>query len=233
MRDVVLLALWLLPSSSLKRRLLAALGHAVHPSAGAGPNLVWKVRRLDLAAGSDLGRYNIFKHLEHVDMGPQTALGRFNQFSAHPAYAQVYDRAGVVVLAECSKITSRHQLDCSGGVYLGRFSSIAGKQTLVMSHSIDFRRDAQAAYPVHIGDYGFVGTRCLVLGGAELPARSILAGGSVLTRARAGEVREPGVWAGNPATRRSSVDGKWFGRSRRSTQRIYDPVSGTIVEDAF
>ncbi|MFU8946824.1 acyltransferase [Mycetocola zhadangensis] len=114
---------------------------------------------------------------------------------------------------------------------IGAYAAFAGHDSRVLSHSVDLARDAQVAYPVIIGERSFVGTRSLLLGGAVLPPRSILAAGSVLTR-RA-DVGEPGLWAGAPAKFKGPVNGAWFTRSRMSTSRVYVPETDQTVEDAI
>jgi acetyltransferase-like isoleucine patch superfamily enzyme len=41
----------------------------------------------------------------------------------------------------------------------------------------------QHSEPIEIGDYCFVSTRCVMLGGGRLPSQSVLAAGAVLTKA--------------------------------------------------
>ena len=128
-------------------------------------------------------------------------------------------------------ITSRHQLDCSGSITLGSFSSIASHETKILPHRTDLREDVQVAYHVVIGDRSFVGARCLILGGASLAANSVLTAGSVLTRSNS--VAESGLQAGVPAKFRGAVEGRWFSRSKTGTSRVFIPATGTTVEDAL
>jgi acetyltransferase-like isoleucine patch superfamily enzyme len=230
-RRLLVAFIWLLPASRTKNRMLAAVGHRVHPSAIARSNLVLGVTAFSMGEGSRIGRWNLIKDLRELSLGDGSMIGRLNVISSHPVYKRLYPDGAALVIGSHSFITSRHQFDCSGSLTLGDYSTIAGHQTRVLSHSIDVREDVQVAYPVRIGDRSFVGARCLILGGASLPSNSVLAAGSVLSRSR--EPGEPGLYAGVPAKHRGPVEGKWFTRSATGTSRVFIPATGETVEDAI
>ena len=234
MINLLRLLFWLAPPSPLKNRILSVLGHRIEPGARLSPCVVWKVRDFRVADGGMVRPLSVFKNLERVEIGRDALLGPFNLVSAHPVFAAVGLDAGCLLLDDGAFITSRHSIDCSGSVRLGRFSAIAGHGTTVLTHSIDLDEDAQAARPVAIGEYSFVGTNCLLLGGASVPARSVLAAGAVLPKDIDGP-REPGVWAGVPARRVSDVppDAAWFHRTSPATRDVIDPVSGMRRARAF
>ena len=230
-KDVLMAAVWLLPASVVKNRLLRSMGHDVHPTAIARSCVVVRVDRITMGPGSRLWRWNLIKNMRSVSLGEDASIGRLNVISAHPVYKRLYPDGAELTLESHAKITSRHQLDCSGSVLIGAYSSMAGHQTRVLSHSVDVRRDAQVAHPVRIGARSFVGARCLLLGGAVLPERSVLGAGSVLTKTR--EDAQPGLWAGVPATLRGPIDGKWFSRSATGTTSVYVPATGETIENAI
>lgn len=230
-RDVAVGALWLLPSGATKRTLLRRFGHDIDASAVAEPNVVWRVGRVRLAAGARLARFNIVKDLRSLELGEGARVGRMNRISTHPVYRTLLPSGARLVIGPHGGVTSRHTLDCSGGIHVGELALVAGQGSLLLSHALDLRRDAQTAAPIAIGARTFVSARCLVLGGARVPELSVVAAGAVVTRAR--EELRPGLYAGVPATRRSDVDGAWFERSQASTRRVYVPETGETVEDAF
>ncbi len=101
-----------------------------------------------------------------------------------------------MILGRSAGITSRHYIDCNGGVYIGDFSTIAGIRTQVLTHTIDIYENRQTVKPVKVGKYCFVGTGSILLPGSLLPDYSVLGAGSVLTRKNS----ESGcVYAGAPA----------------------------------
>ncbi|MET4705315.1 DapH/DapD/GlmU-related protein [Frigoribacterium sp. UYMn621] len=222
---------WILPAGHTKNHLLRRLGHFIHPSAIARSNIVLKVSRITMGPGSRIGKWNVIKDLRLVSIGASASIGRLNVISSHPVYKRLYPDGASLSVKSNAFITSRHQLDCSGSITLGSFSTIAGHETKILSHSIDVREDVQVAHPIIIGDRSFVGARCLILGGAFLPERSVLAAGSVLARSKS--AGEPGLYAGVPARFRGPVEGKWFGRTATGTSRVFIPATGKTVEDAL
>lgn len=230
-RDRLRTLVWLLPATRSKNAVLRALGHPVHPTARARCCLVLGVDVISMGPHSRIGQWNAFKGMKLVRLDEFASIGRLNVISAHPVFGRLYPEGARLSLASHSFVTSRHRLDCSGSVAVGSYAGVAGHGTSILTHSIDLAVDAQAAYPVTIGSRSFIGTGCLLLGGAEMPENSVLAGGSVLPRSRT--PREPGLWAGAPARHHGPVTGKWFTRSATSTRRVLLPQTGEIIEDAF
>lgn len=230
-RGVAQTLVWLLPASPLKNRLLRRLGHRVDATAYAGQCLVWRVPYITLEDGSRVSSFSMIKNLSELHLGPGSLLAGYNLVSSHPVFVRLYNSGGSLVLSEQAAITTRHTLDCSGGVTLGPFSLIAGHGTQVLSHSIDLRRNAQSARPVSIGERSFVGSGCVILGGGGLPARSVLAAGSVLVGS--GECLRGGLYAGVPARWKSEIGGDWFDRSTEATRDVFIPDGGTTITDAF
>jgi len=223
--------LWLLPPSSAKNRLLNACGYRIDPTAVVRPNLVWRVREFEIGPGARLGLLNFIKNLKRVELAAGSSVGRFNVISAHPIFSRLYPSGGRFVVGEHGGITSGHRLDCSGSIEIGALSLVAGRGTNLLSHSIDLERDAQAAYPITIGERCFLGTGCLLVGGAVLPARSVLAARSVLTPGASPE--QGGLWAGAPASYKGPRGGKWFERGKAATRDVYLPAEDRVVKDAF
>lgn len=224
LRNVLRMGAWLLPASPFKNKVLRALGHELDARCTAGPNLVWNVEEFRLGPGSRVAPFNVFRHLKLVDLGPGAFIGRFNTASCHPVYGRLFPQGAQLLLGPHAVITSKHALDCAGGIEVGEYSYIAGNGTRVLTHALDLEEDAQSAFPVRIGTRSFVGTSCLLLGGAELPARSVLAAGAVLTKSRA--ERDAGLWAGVPARFVRPVSGAWFDRSGTHTRRMHVPGIG-------
>ena len=66
---------------------------------------------------------------------------------------------------------------------LGPFTTFAGFQSQILTHSIDLAASRQSSQPVTVGAYCFVGTNCVLLGGAALPDYSVLGAKSLLNKA--------------------------------------------------
>lgn len=230
-REAVATCVWLLPASRTKNSLLRGLGADVHPTARIRPNLVRNVGRITIGPGARIDAGNVIKGLRALTLSQGASIGRFNLISSHPAYRKHLAGGACVELDEQATISSRHTIDCAGSLRLETGAMIAGHGSTVLTHSLDLRRNAQTAYPVVVGANTFVGAHCLLLAGATMPPRSVLAAGSVLTKTT--QQRDPGLWAGVPAIRKGDVSGEWFTRSGRGTRRVFVPATGEVVENAF
>jgi acetyltransferase-like isoleucine patch superfamily enzyme len=206
------LLIGLLPNSGIKRLALTWLnGWRIAPTATIGACLFQRVDRLVLAEGATLYSGSIYRNLRLVNIGSHSVVGRLNTFSAAPeltAKESSPDTASLVVGRE-SAITNRHYMDCSGGISIGSFATVAGVRSTFLSHSVDFKRGRQRAKPIAVGDYTFVASNCLVMAGATLPERSILGMGALL---RPGASREGQLYGGVPALPLRETEGVYFTR---------------------
>jgi acetyltransferase-like isoleucine patch superfamily enzyme len=225
-RNLARTFVWLLPASRAKNGALTRLGHPIHPSATAAPNLVLKVDAMSLGPHSRIGAGNLIKNMRAVRLAEGSSIGRLNVISSHPVYQRLYADGAVLALGAHASVTDRHQLDAAGGIDIGDLACLGGRETKIVSHSIDVRTNVQSAYPVTIGSRTYIDSRCLLLGGASVPERSALGVGSVVPRIRAG--MEPGSWAGNPVEWIGPSEGAWFSRSTPSAD---DGGQRAVVED--
>ncbi len=94
---------------------------------------------------------------------------------------------------------------------MGALTTVAGCRSQILTHSIDLKRNRQDSRPITLGARCFIGTGCIILGGVELPERSVVSAGATVTRGYA----EPGlVYEGVPATpvRAFDPDAQYFTR---------------------
>jgi acetyltransferase-like isoleucine patch superfamily enzyme len=133
-------------------------------------------------------------------MGEGSRLGNLNWITGFPVGNKDFfageERRAELVIGEHAAVTHRHLIDCTNSVRIGRFTTFAGYRSQVLTHSIDLQRCRQASRPIAIGDYCFVGTNCVLLGGSALPDYSVLGASSVLNKAYSDPHQ---LYAGNPA----------------------------------
>jgi acetyltransferase-like isoleucine patch superfamily enzyme len=67
-------------------------------------------------------------------------------------------------------------------VTIGSFTTFAGFQSQILTHSIDLENNRQSSAPVRIGDYCFVGTNSVFLGGSALPDYCVLGAKSLVNK---------------------------------------------------
>ena len=189
-----------------------------------------RVEQVEIGPGVTISAGNVFKDLRRVSLGKNAVMGGWNLISAAPVFSEHLEAAGELRIDESAGITSRHSVDCSGPVHLEPFSLLAGHGTQVLTHSIDLGRNVQSAHPIVIGERSFVGSRCVVLGGASVPSKSVVAAGSVVTSAA---LDEASLIAGVPARSRRPIEGAWFERETEKTNTVYDSRTGNLTFDAF
>lgn len=143
--------------------------------------------QLRMEANSRIHNFVACKNIDRLEMSEDSGIASMSYITGTPSsckkhFQHVKERRCELVLGRSSGITSRHYIDCTGGVYVGEFTTVAGIRSQILSHSIDIYQNRQDAAPVHLGKYCFVGTGCIILPGSSLPDYSVLGAGGVLTK---------------------------------------------------
>ena len=171
-----------------RRVLLQALcGYSLHPTSRIGFSLVYP-DELVMGEHAGIGHLTVCKGLRRLHMGAHSTIGRGNWITGFPSenktfFAHQKDRVPELILGAQSAITHRHIIDCTNSVQIGEFTTVAGFRSQILTHSIDLMDCRQSSAPVKIGDYCFVGTDCVLLGGSVLPSYSALGAKSLLNKA--------------------------------------------------
>lgn len=210
---MLVLLIGLFPASGLKNRLLNLLGHKIHPKATIDPVLFLKVLRIEVGEGTHVWSGNMFKSLRGLHIGSHCTMMRWNRVTAVPSFRRTKnvdpEKVGVLWLGDHVVITKGHALDCSGGVVMEDWSAIAGRETLVYSHSYDPAEHELACAVTTIGESAMIAARTTMASGSTLPKGSILAMGSTLMP---GKTKEYCLYAGFPARAiREVKDWKFLG----------------------
>jgi acetyltransferase-like isoleucine patch superfamily enzyme len=206
----------LLPWPIRRRALTLFFGYRIERTARIG--LAWIFpRRLELAAGSSIGHLTVCRGIDLVRLEERAMIGRLNWITGFPTgesrhFADVPNRLPELRLGEHAAVTHRHLIDCTHSVTIGAFSTVAGFRSQILSHSIDIDRGRQDAQPIQIGNYCFLGTDCVVLGGSTLPDYSVLAAKSLLNKSLPNTYT---LYGGVPATslKALSQDARYFTRT--------------------
>ena len=158
-------------------------GHDIHPSAHIGPNLVVGVVKFEIGQTAAIGPFNVFRGLGLVRLSEYSIVNSWNWISAHPVYRNVDSNAGTLFLGTCARIGSRNYLDTSGTIVIKAFSYVGGNKCLLQTHEPHFATDQQSVGRITVGHHSMVGSRAVLLKGAELPDESLLAANSTLVGA--------------------------------------------------
>ena len=161
-------------------------GYTIHPSCRIGFSWILPTR-LIMEEGSSIDHLTVCKNIDLLHLKAHATIGRGNWITGFPLgpsrhFAQEKDRQPQLILGEHSAITHRHLIDCTNSVTIGKFTTFAGFQSQIITHSIDIEKNCQASAPVRIGDYCFVGTNCVLLGGSALPDFCVLGAKSLLNK---------------------------------------------------
>jgi acetyltransferase-like isoleucine patch superfamily enzyme len=200
MKTLLYALITILPWPLRRWFLVNCFGYQIHPTARIG--LAWiRPQRLVMEEHTRIGHLTVFKNADLLHLKAHSLIGRGNWITGFPSgskdfFAHQTGRRPELILGEHSAITNRHLIDCTDRVEIGRFATMAGFNSQLLAHSIDLAENRQHSQPIRIGDYCFVGTNCVVLGGSVLPDYCVLGAKSLLNKAHAETHR---LYAGVPA----------------------------------
>jgi acetyltransferase-like isoleucine patch superfamily enzyme len=171
----------------MRRSLLEKqFGYKLHPSCSIG--LAWIFpKQLVLEENSRIGHLTVCKDIDLLHLGASSIIGQLNWITGFPSgqsrhFAHQQDRHPELILEQHAGISSRHFIDCTARVRIGAFATVAGFRSQIITHSIDLEANRQSAEPIDIGEYCFVGTNSVLLGGSSLPHHSVLGAKSLLNK---------------------------------------------------
>lgn len=192
----------------IRRRLLNwRYGWSISSSARIGKSIIL-AQKLIMGPHSRIHHVVFCKAIDLLELGEDSGIAPLTYIAGFSTrdkrfFKYVDYRRCELVLGAHAGITSRHFVDCNGGVYIGDFTTVAGIRTQILTHSIDIYKNRQDAKPIFIGKCCFLGTGCILLPGSKLPDYSVLGAGSVLTKA----YEEVGMlYAGSPAKAIRAID---------------------------
>ncbi|WP_242693359.1 acyltransferase [Sabulibacter ruber] len=145
-------------------------------------------KKLVMGSGAHIDHFTVAINLDCIEMKEDTTIGRSNWITGFPTQTQSQhfhhkeNRRAELKLHTGAAITKNHHIDCTDLITIGAFATVAGYDSQLLTHSIDVVKNRQDCAPITIGDYAFVGTNVVILGGATLPAYSVLGAKSLLNK---------------------------------------------------
>jgi acetyltransferase-like isoleucine patch superfamily enzyme len=217
MRMLVSVLILVVPWRLRRHILIAIFGYKIHRSARIGFSMICP-QRLEMGPGAYIGHLTVCKGISLLKMDEESFIGNLNWITGFPAsdktfFGSEHERRPELVVCSNAAITNRHIIDCTNSVRIGKFATFAGYRSQVLTHSIDLYQNRQASKPITVGEYSFVGSGSILLGGSALPDYSILGANSVLNKAL---TDRHFLYAGNPAraVKELSPDMAYFHRSK-------------------
>lgn len=216
LKNLVMLLSFVLPWSARRRLLEKQFGFSIHPTSRIG--FAWIApRKLVMEENSRIGHLTFCKNIDLLHLGAGAIIGQLNWITGFPSgtsrhFAHQADRRPELILEAHAGISSRHLFDCTARVRLGAYATIAGFRSQLLTHSIDLAAGRQSSEPIDIGEYCFVGTDSVVLGGSVLPHHCVLGAKSLLNKKLETPFR---LYAGVPAksVKELSEDLQYFHRT--------------------
>jgi len=138
------------PPSKLKNRILSLFGWKINKYAKIGFSFIYS-QKLKMGQSASIGHFNFIKaicinmdsgsHIQHLNRiaGPlylvlqkDAAIGNLNTIKR--AYKPVSWGKSILKLDKGSKITSKHLIDCTRPIFIGKYSIVAGQGSQLWTH---------------------------------------------------------------------------------------------------
>jgi acetyltransferase-like isoleucine patch superfamily enzyme len=177
----------LLPWTLRRKLLILFFGYELDKTAHIGFSWIYP-SKLIMKAHSRIGSLNVAVHLDGIEMDEFATIGRSNWITGFSTkisskhFSHQLKRSSLLTIGQHSAITKHHHIDCTNVITIGKFVTIAGYNSQLLTHSIDVFENRQDSYPITIGDYCFVGTNVVILGGSSLPSFSVLGAKALLNK---------------------------------------------------
>jgi len=133
-----------------------------------------------------VGHLTVIKGLALLRLADNSRIGNLNWITGFPkhlrtSFSEEVGRNPSLLINRHASITHRHLIDCTDQVSIGSFTTFAGWNSQILTHSIDIENCRQSCAPVNIGDYCFIGGRSTVLKGSCIDNFIVTAAGSVIS----------------------------------------------------
>jgi hypothetical protein len=207
MKKYIALIILIFPWSIRKKIYQFIFKYQIHSDAYIGLSWIYP-DKLILHEKSKIGHLNICKNIDLIELNIHGSIGSLNLITGFPLksikhFSTEYDRKPQLILKEHAAITNRHYIDCTNKVIIGKFTTVAGIRSQLLTHSVNIGTSRQESSIIEIGDYCFVGTSCVILKGTKIPNYCILGAMSLGNK----HFTEPYVlYGGIPAKKIQSLD---------------------------
>lgn len=222
MKAIIQILLMVFPQFIRRFFYRTLFGFKIHKTARIGFSLIL-CKELVMEEHSRIAHMTIIKPIDRVHMGPYARIGALCFITGQNTskkgianrvgfFKHIENRRCELIMQEDVAINSRHFIDCNGGVYFGKHSSLAGIRSTILTHGIDAYNCRQDAKPVIIGNYVSIGSCSVVLKGTVVPDYVIVGAGAVLNKQYTESYK---VYGGVPAKVKKDLTNenvKWFSR---------------------
>ena len=192
----------LLPGGAKRRFLGFILGWRIGEGTKIGCSVIL-CATVRIGLNSRIGHFNIFRDLKVLQIGNATEILNFNHFMAR----KDAEWPGIVSIGSNSLVTSHHFFDCGGGIRIGNYCCVGGRDSHFWTHSLALGQGGTRRIEwreLTIADRCYIGARATLVH-CQIPLDSVVGAGAVVTK----DFSTEGVGlllAGNPAEVRKRFD---------------------------
>lgn len=138
-------------------------------------NLFTRIESLSMGDHVRIGHLNIFRGGDEVNIGRYAEVIRLNEINSIPEPDVVNKTDPTFVLGPGSIVTTGHKIDFTDRVEIGKRTIIGGRNSSIWTHN------RQRTMPISIGSFAYVGSEIRMAPGSQIPSRSIVGMGAVIT----------------------------------------------------
>lgn len=142
----------------------------------------------------------------YVSIGGKVKIGKgFVCRSTPDGFSKIIVQKGANLTIGDYSAATNVEIQCHNSIVIGNHVNIGSRTTIFDTnfHSLDWEirsvrsKDVLMASsaPVNIGDYAFIGARCIICKGVTIGEKAIVAAGSVVVK----DIPAGQMWGGNPA----------------------------------
>lgn len=215
-RNWAVMCFGLLPPSQIKNRLLRTCGWTLAPSAYVGPGIYLHVDDVTIGHHGRIGPFNVVRDVSKMSISDYGKLGQWNWISASRPLRNC-GGAGSLKIGTHSSITSRHYLDCSGGIEVGSHTTVAGMRSTFITHGISWTDSKQTYAGITIGDYCLISSNVQVTPGTRIGNKVVIGMGATVS----GDLYTSGLYLQPRAELiRTEISGDYFVRKEGRVSEI-------------
>ena len=197
-------------------------GYKIDKTARIGFSYVFP-KMLIMKEKSQIRNFSIIINCDKVEIGENSHIGRQCWVTGYPSEKvpkhfmhQLYRRSELII-GHNTAITKSHYFDCTNTIKIGNYCTIGGYSSRFLTHSVNIYKNRQDSNPITIGDYCFISTDCIILGGSSIPSYCLLAAGAVANKQYNDTWK---IYAGVPAKPIKDIpkDSKYFCRTTKNVE---------------
>ena len=215
-RPILVSVVAILPSGRLKNSVLRWLGWSIGENVVLHPCLVLGVDEVSIGAGAGIGPFNVLRNLTRFEIGAGALIGQWNWITASH-HMQLSGSPGSFALGSEAALTSRHYVDCTGGVKIGAYTTVAGERSTFLTHGISWVSSDQTYGAIIIGEFCLLSSNVQVAPGTVVRDRIVVGMGATV----AGELSEPGLYVQPRAELvKRDLHGRYFERKQGAVNSV-------------